>query len=188
MSHMSSFIISAFILAFMTMILIPREVVGCGCYGPNSCTPSGNCPYNQGFPSSPCFCDCCPVCNTCDQLFQGCAEKAYYQVYNLTLDPPITPPFLVAKVGQPIQTRTVISQSTNKWRAILNGYEFCIRPELPKGLKFGLNDTTSSPSQYSVYQLSGTPEIISSPNTYKVIFKGSAELLSTFEFTLAAVY
>ncbi|KAG9295081.1 hypothetical protein G9A89_017875 [Geosiphon pyriformis] len=156
------------------LVLIPSGVVSCGCYGP--CTTSGVCTYTLGKPAANCICDCCPVCNSCAQLFQGCAQGAYYKNYQLTLDPPITSPF---KIGKSIEPRTVISQSTDKWTASMNGFEFCILPELPKGLRFGLND--------SVYQLSGTPEVVASDTTYKVIFKGGLELLTTFSFTISVI-
>ncbi|RUP52228.1 hypothetical protein BC936DRAFT_136784 [Jimgerdemannia flammicorona] len=113
-----------------------------------------------------CVCDACPPCNTCDQLLGGC--HAADLLTDLTFTPSI--PAVITR-EQPIGHYVLA-------RADIPGglFEVCVRPTLPDGLIFFLDNSTWN------YVLTGTPKSLVPRTEYIAIVKGGANYLGKIEF------
>ena len=158
-------------LLLLLAICVVREALSCGCYGPGSCNLEGQiarCTIEG-------VCDCCAVCNTCDQLFGGCAA-GNTQNNNLQFQPPLPP---VLNLGQTLGQYFIVQ---NEAPAGLPSLFFppCVRPDLPSGLVINV---TSDGRLY----LTGSPAVITPPTNYLLKARGGVEVISTFSFNISVV-
>jgi len=153
-------------LAAVTLCIV-GYAEGCGCYGPASCNVQGQFARctDEG------VCDCCPFCNSCNQLLAGCAASAT-RVNNLRFEPALLPVF---NLGQNVGQHFVyLNGSTNS-----PSYPPCLRPDLPSGLSFSVTN--------GKIVLSGTPSEIIPPTKYQFISESDVETFSSFSFTISVV-
>ncbi|KAJ3287890.1 hypothetical protein HK104_008413 [Borealophlyctis nickersoniae] len=128
---------------------------------------NGNATYTN------CYCDCCPACNDCNQLFIGCASRAFQS------DVHFDPPLATFIEGQPIQPRLLTSDNGDP--LFLIGQEPCIRPPLPPGLSLKYQPTEKS----GTFALVGTPESAFPSTPYRAIFPASAQAIKVITFQLS---
>eukprot|EP01114_Cavostelium_apophysatum_P005374 TRINITY_DN1628_c0_g2_i3.p1 TRINITY_DN1628_c0_g2~~TRINITY_DN1628_c0_g2_i3.p1 ORF type:complete len:233 (-),score=40.53 TRINITY_DN1628_c0_g2_i3:96-794(-) len=128
----------------------------CPCFGQGSCNLDGTRSFN-GETCNTGYCDCCPVCNSCNQLLAGCLSNmqkplivsAYNSVFH---------------VGQAITPITLFGNQTCLYN------DLCIKPELPAGI------THNRTSVYEVV-FSGVPTETVAPTEYTVVVKGCGGFL-----------
>jgi len=137
----------------------------CGCYGPASC----NLQNELAACKEEGVCDCCASCNTCNQLFAGCANQQ-------TTDDGYFEPLLpkTFNLGEAIGEYNISSLSVNYL-----GYP-CVRPPLPLGL-------TINVTQDAKLFLTGTPNEIIPPTQYTLKMKAVAENIIAMKFTISIV-
>jgi hypothetical protein len=155
-----------FRLAILVILLINFSIIdGCGCYGAGSCNTNSE----FAFCTLEGVCDCCAVCNTCNQLLSGCANiNTQYDAY---FSPPLPATF---EINQDIGNYIIMTSSTDQvlWDPP------CFQPNLPNGLSFQVN------SQNQLY-LSGTPTEIFPSTQYLLKAKGDAEVITGLVFTIS---
>ncbi len=140
------------------------NVKGCGCYGPASC----NTQSIISFCTIEGVCDCCPVCNTCNQLFGGCASLSTN--YDAYFSPNLPSTF---NFNENIGQYFVESSSDNYlW------YPPCIQPALPNGLSMNI-------SEEGLLYLTGIPSEILPPTVFTIKAKADAEVITALTFTLS---
>lgn len=152
-------------LLLVSLICFLTTTKACGCYGPTSCDLNSNrviCGIDG-------VCDCCPTCNTCHQLFAGCASKD--TIYDGYFEP-ILPQYFI--FDQKIDNYFI------KNSFIHFPDRFCILQNLPIGLSFHTNINGQ-------LYLSGTPNEIWPPTLYQIKIKGPVNIISAMNFTLSVV-
>jgi len=133
----------------------------CGCM-PGRCDVNGT--LISGECSTSGVCDCCQVCNSCNQLFGGCLANQF----NVGGTNPQFSPAIPANYGlrQSLQTRTSCFQYTSpSGQVVTTGFQSaCVTPDLPEGLNITLDGDRLC--------LVGSPEAVAPSQTYRVIVKG----------------
>ena len=117
--------IRASLLGLLTLaICLVSHTIACGCYGPASCNLDGQ----LAFCTTEGVCDCCPVCNSCDQLFGGCAAS-----HTSSSDLHFEPPFpSIVNLGQTFGQFFIVPNGPTG--GVPNNsllYPPCVRPDLP---------------------------------------------------------
>lgn len=163
-------------LVFLSIILNNFHLIfSCGCYGSQSCTPTGIFCHQNPDAVDTCLCDCCPACNTCEQLLQlNCFSDRYIKHYSLSKNQSK----LTAKINESITEYYIIDQTTGEIaRDIWNP---CLREILPKNI-YLTNHTDGS------YQLIGIPKEKLEETSYEIIFKGSVNRIISVHFTITII-
>lgn len=130
-------------------------IFGCMCGGPTTCDENGNSATNE----TGGVCDCCPSCNTCDQLLTGCMDSRAFP--NLDFEPSL-PSSLI--VGVNISHLLIINNST--FQGITLG-PVCVDQILPEGLNISYDSFRMG------YFLEGTPTKIQNATSYVVRATGN---------------
>ncbi|KAI9096201.1 hypothetical protein DFS34DRAFT_624321 [Phlyctochytrium arcticum] len=130
--------------------------LACGCYGPASCSLQGRRCQANGFvylsqDRDPCVCDCCNVCNSCEQLLNGCVTLRQDEI---TLSPSLTP----FRFNHSIP-RTILLSTTERRLGLFG--DVCLRGHLPPGIEIEYRQPLQT------FMLSGTPN---QTGIYKVSF------------------
>eukprot|EP01114_Cavostelium_apophysatum_P000998 TRINITY_DN10862_c0_g1_i1.p1 TRINITY_DN10862_c0_g1~~TRINITY_DN10862_c0_g1_i1.p1 ORF type:complete len:221 (+),score=25.29 TRINITY_DN10862_c0_g1_i1:152-814(+) len=122
----------------------------CGCYGQGTCTLDGVL-VNSVDPACPsAYCDCCPACNSCNQLLAGCLRNRLESLNISAVPSRFT-------VNQPISPITIYTSYLS---------DLCIQPSLPSGLNYTISN--------GLFVISGTPTELVGPTQYYVVAKGAA--------------
>ena len=155
----------AFVIIFITITI--TSTFGCGCYGPSSCNiflqPIG--------PNITGDCDCCPSCNTCDQLLFGCAILSTKQDGYFSPELPH-----IFYLNQTLDKYYLLSKSNLHLQ-----FPICVRPELPNGITF------SQTIDGKIY-LSGVAKELYPPTQHTIRAKGVAESIVSQTFILHVSY
>lgn len=144
-----------FVFCFLCLV---ASAFSCGCYGPSSCDLNNNLVGQCG------YCDCCPVCNTCLQLFSGCHAS---QMQSISFSPAVPSTIIVQ---QPVSF-----QFTGPGSPFIS---VCVTPDLPAGLSIQSDNNGN-------FFLQGNASEIVPPTTFTFITKGSVEILGTTQVTFA---
>jgi len=151
------------IIATIVLSCFISIIESCGCYGEGSCDVNGNLISGQCREGE---CDCCPACNSCNQLLSGCLANRMQSDVNFY---PAIPSTLY--LGQSYSF--FINTSSQPSHALIN---VCISPSLPEGLS--ITQTSSFD-----WIISGTPTETLPATTYRVIIIGSAGYLGKTSFS-----
>jgi len=157
-------------LIILFIFSLISTALSCGCYGANSCTLSNTISRctDDG------VCDCCQVCNSCDQVQAGCGTNDPNGYFS-----PSVPSYIE------INSSVTFNVEYNGAYGIYTNGAPCVRPDLPAGLSV---ITISSPGQVDHYALSGTPTQIVPPTTYTIAFYGpTSNGITRVSFTTAIV-
>jgi hypothetical protein len=163
-------------LIFLSVILYHFHLISsCGCYGSNSCTPNAIlCDYYHEATDS-CLCDCCPACNTCEQLLQSnCFAHQYKKHYSLSPNQST----IIAKINESIVPTYIIDQTNGEIVRYL--WDPCLRRSLPKDI-YLTDDPDGS------YRLIGTPKEKLNETLFEILFKGPVNLLISINFTISII-
>lgn len=150
--------------------------MSCGCYGSKSCLVNGTqCSYYNTSESFLCLCDCCPPCNTCEQLLQSnCLANQYHKHYSLSTNQSI----IIAKLNELILPKYIIDQTNGEIVRYL--WDPCLRRSFPNDIQL-INDTDGS------YKLTGIPREKLDETVFEILFKGPTNLLISVSFTLSII-
>jgi hypothetical protein len=162
-------------LIFLSIILYNFHLIfSCGCYGPESCTPSGIlCHHDETIDS--CFCDCCRVCNTCEQLLESnCFAHQYSKHYSLSTNQSK----LIVKINESIIPNYIIDQTNGEIARYL--WDPCLRRSLPNDI-YLTNDTDES------YKLVGIPKEKLEETLFEILFKGPVGQLILLQFIISII-
>lgn len=163
-------------LIFLLIILGNFYLIySCGCYGSNSCSPTGiNCQYHYEAIDS-CPCDCCPPCNTCEQLLQSnCFAHQFIKHYSLSTNQSK----LIFKINNSISENYIIDQTTGE--IVHNLWDPCLRRLLPNNIY--LENTTNGS-----YKLVGIPKEKLEETSYEILFKSSVNRIISLNFTITII-
>jgi len=149
-------------LALLLVVDLASCSFGCGCFGQGTCDLNGNFARESGCNdvdqlNNLAFCDCCPPCNSCPQLFAGCF--AAHMHTDLMFSPSVPHEFVL---GEEI--------TASELPVHHNIFEVCIQPELPMGLNLTQNN-------FGVFVLQGTPLETLPTTSYDIIAKGSSSYI-----------
>jgi len=163
-------------LIFLSIIFYHfHPVLSCGCYGSKSCAPTGfQCDYHHETTDS-CLCDCCPACNTCEQLLKSnCLAHQYSKHYSLSANQSN----IIAKINESIIPNYIIDQINGEIVRYL--WDPCLRRILPNDI-YLINDTNGS------YKLIGIPREKLNETSFEILFKGPVNLIISLNFTISIV-
>jgi hypothetical protein len=149
-------------------------ILSCGCYGSKSCSVNGTlCGYDTS--ESLCLCDCCPPCNTCEQLLESnCLADRYRKHYSLSTNQST----ITGKLNESILSKYIIDQTNGEIVRYL--WDPCLRRSLPNGIQL-TNDSDGS------YKLTGIPTEKLNETVFEILFKGPTNLLISINFTISII-
>jgi len=146
----------------------------CGCYGASSCTVTGESVLDKNCSvQATGYCDCCQICNTCEQLYGGCLANQLNANGALSFSPAIHDTYVL---NESLQTGYGCLQIVEPGEpAVTTGFgATCINPPLPAGLELASPDNTSRRC------LIGSPTQVAPPTTYSIyVHQGSNFVLYT---------
>lgn len=161
---------------FLFIIFYKSRLIGsCGCYGSDSCTPSGDLCYSRPSLTADCLCHCCTACNTCKQLLEfHCASTRYSNHYSLSNNQST----IIGKENEELSEYYVIDQTNGERLRFL--WDPCLRRSLPRGIHL-VNDTDGS------YKLTGIAREKINETLFEIVFKAPVGVLISLNFTLSIV-
>jgi len=168
------------VVATAIMVLhLSASVLACGCYGQGSCNVAGT--RTEGATACQGMCDCCPVCNSCSQLFAGCLANhmtgtVYFQPLLNT-----SSMYDYSQLGLQLVINVNMGSYTVEAPDVSPAFlDVCVTPALPTGVTIAAQSRT--------WVLSGTPTETLPWTTYTIITKGDVEMLNrgTFRLSVAA--
>ena len=164
-----------YLVSLLIIFYKANLICSCGCYGSDSCTPSGDLCYSRPSLTADCVCDCCTACNTCKQLLEfNCASSRYSNHYSLSNNQSK----IIAKQNELLSGYYIIDQTNGERLRYL--WDPCLRRSLPHSIHLA-HDTDGS------YKLVGIPREKMNETLFEIVFKGPVGLLVSLNFTLSIV-